>query len=106
MLLFRLPLLPHRLLLLLLTLTALFWAGNAVLGRAIAGRTVHAYHVEGSGGGHVPDAIGLWLKYVLQSPAMFLLGLNLALLSALEFAIRHESTASARIPTRGPPVPV
>ena len=22
---------------------------------AIAGRTVHAYHVEGSGGGHVPD---------------------------------------------------
>ena len=26
---------------------------------AIAGRTVHAYHVEGSGGGHVPDAIGL-----------------------------------------------
>ncbi len=26
---------------------------------AIAGRTVHAYHVEGSGGGHIPDAIGL-----------------------------------------------
>jgi urease subunit alpha len=26
---------------------------------AIAGRTVHAYHVEGSGGGHVPDIIGL-----------------------------------------------
>ncbi|MDH4143434.1 MAG: urease subunit alpha [Chloroflexota bacterium] len=26
---------------------------------AIDGRTVHAYHVEGSGGGHVPDAIGL-----------------------------------------------
>jgi urease subunit alpha len=26
---------------------------------AIHGRTVHAYHVEGSGGGHVPDAIGL-----------------------------------------------
>jgi urease subunit alpha len=26
---------------------------------AIGGRTVHAYHVEGSGGGHVPDAIGL-----------------------------------------------
>ena len=26
---------------------------------AINGRTVHAYHVEGSGGGHVPDAIGL-----------------------------------------------
>ena len=26
---------------------------------AIAGRTVHAYHVEGSGGGHVPDPIGL-----------------------------------------------
>jgi urease subunit alpha len=26
---------------------------------AIAGRTVHAYHVEGSGGGHVPDVIGL-----------------------------------------------
>jgi urease subunit alpha len=26
---------------------------------AISGRTVHAYHVEGSGGGHVPDAIGL-----------------------------------------------
>jgi urease subunit alpha len=26
---------------------------------AIAGRTVHAYHVEGSGGGHVPDLIGL-----------------------------------------------
>jgi urease subunit alpha len=26
---------------------------------AIAGRTVHAYHVEGTGGGHVPDAIGL-----------------------------------------------
>jgi urease subunit alpha len=26
---------------------------------AIDGRTIHAYHVEGSGGGHVPDAIGL-----------------------------------------------
>src|SRR3954467_12263657 len=26
---------------------------------AIAGRTIHAYHVEGSGGGHIPDAIGL-----------------------------------------------
>jgi urease subunit alpha len=25
---------------------------------AIDGRTVHAYHVEGSGGGHVPDLIG------------------------------------------------
>ena len=26
---------------------------------AIDGRTVHAYHVEGSGGGHVPDLLGL-----------------------------------------------
>ena len=26
---------------------------------AISGRTVHAYHVEGSGGGHVPDLIGI-----------------------------------------------
>src|SRR5207244_8344619 len=26
---------------------------------AIAGRAVHAYHVEGVGGGHVPDLIGL-----------------------------------------------
>jgi urease subunit alpha len=26
---------------------------------SIAGRTVHAYHVEGSGGGHVPDVLGL-----------------------------------------------
>jgi urease subunit alpha len=26
---------------------------------AIAGRAVHAYHVEGSGGGHIPDVIGL-----------------------------------------------
>lgn len=26
---------------------------------AIAGRIVHAYHVEGAGGGHVPDLIGL-----------------------------------------------
>jgi urease subunit alpha len=26
---------------------------------AIGDRTVHAYHVEGSGGGHIPDAIGL-----------------------------------------------
>ena len=26
---------------------------------AIAGRTIHAYHVEGSGGGHIPDAIAL-----------------------------------------------
>jgi urease subunit alpha len=26
---------------------------------AIAGRTVHAYHIEGSGGGHVPDLLGL-----------------------------------------------
>jgi urease subunit alpha len=26
---------------------------------AIAGRTVHAYHVEGTGGGHVPDLISL-----------------------------------------------
>jgi urease subunit alpha len=26
---------------------------------AIRGRTVHAYHVEGTGGGHVPDLIGL-----------------------------------------------
>ena len=26
---------------------------------AIAGRTVHAYHVEGTGGGHIPDVIGL-----------------------------------------------
>ena len=26
---------------------------------AINGRTVHAYHVEGAGGGHVPDVVGL-----------------------------------------------
>ena len=26
---------------------------------AIAGRTVHAYHIEGAGGGHVPDLLGL-----------------------------------------------
>jgi urease subunit alpha len=26
---------------------------------ALDGRTVHAYHVEGSGGGHIPDALGL-----------------------------------------------
>jgi urease subunit alpha len=26
---------------------------------AIAGRTVHAYHVEGTGGGHVPDVLAL-----------------------------------------------
>lgn len=26
---------------------------------AINGRTVHAYHVEGAGGGHIPDVIGL-----------------------------------------------
>jgi len=26
---------------------------------AIGGRAVHAYHVEGSGGGHIPDLIGL-----------------------------------------------
>jgi urease subunit alpha len=26
---------------------------------AIGNRTVHAYHVEGSGGGHIPDALGL-----------------------------------------------
>ena len=26
---------------------------------AIGGRTVHAYHVEGSGGGHVPDLLGI-----------------------------------------------
>ena len=26
---------------------------------AIGGRTIHAYHVEGSGGGHIPDVIGL-----------------------------------------------
>jgi urease subunit alpha len=26
---------------------------------AIAGRTVHAYHVEGSGGGHIPDLLGI-----------------------------------------------
>ncbi len=26
---------------------------------AIAGRAVHAYHVEGTGGGHVPDQLGL-----------------------------------------------
>ena len=29
---------------------------------AIAGRAVHAYHVEGVGGGHVPDVIGLVRK--------------------------------------------
>ena len=26
---------------------------------AMAGRTIHAYHVEGAGGGHVPDLLGL-----------------------------------------------
>ncbi|MGZ5213820.1 MAG: urease subunit alpha [Actinomycetota bacterium] len=26
---------------------------------AIAGRTIHAYHVEGVGGGHIPDLIGI-----------------------------------------------
>jgi urease subunit alpha len=26
---------------------------------AIGGRTIHAYHVEGAGGGHVPDLLGL-----------------------------------------------
>ncbi|HEY4752482.1 MAG TPA: urease subunit alpha, partial [Candidatus Limnocylindrales bacterium] len=29
---------------------------------AIGGRTVHAYHVEGTGGGHVPDLLGLVLE--------------------------------------------
>jgi urease subunit alpha len=26
---------------------------------AVGGRTIHAYHVEGAGGGHVPDVLGL-----------------------------------------------
>src|SRR5207244_6221956 len=26
---------------------------------AIGGRSVHAYHVEGTGGGHIPDLIGI-----------------------------------------------
>ena len=26
---------------------------------AIAGRTIHAYHVEGAGGGHIPDLLGI-----------------------------------------------
>jgi len=26
---------------------------------AIAGRTIHAYHVEGTGGGHIPDLLGI-----------------------------------------------
>jgi urease subunit alpha len=33
---------------------------------AIDGRTIHAYHVEGSGGGHIPDALGL-----VQEPNVF-----------------------------------
>lgn len=43
--------------------------------------------------------------YAEEWTALFGLGLNLALLSALEFAIKHESAVSAQASVPGPPVP-
>ena len=68
--------------------------------------------------GNVPQALHWFRRAVLVAllvvqplafyeqewTALFGLGLNLALLSALEFAIKHESTA-ARASVHGPPVP-
>lgn len=49
---------------------------SAVIMFIIANAGLFAYLITRAG---VPDAIGLWLKEVLHSPAMFLLGINVAL---------------------------
>jgi tripartite ATP-independent transporter DctM subunit len=49
---------------------------SAVIMFIIANAGLFAFLITRAG---VPDAIGLWLKEVLQSPAMFLLGVNAAL---------------------------
>lgn len=49
---------------------------SAVIMFIIANAGLFAFLITRAG---VPDAIGLWLKEVLQTPALFLLGVNLAL---------------------------
>ena len=49
---------------------------SAVIMFIIANAGLFAFLITRAG---VPDAIGVWLKHVLQTPALFLLGVNLAL---------------------------
>ncbi len=67
---------------------------SSVIMFIIANAGLFAYLITRAG---VPDAIGLWLKDVLQSPAMFLVGVNLAL-----FLIGMFIETSAAIIVLGP----
>jgi urease subunit alpha len=51
---------------------------------AIAGRTVHAYHVEGTGGGHVPDLLGL-----VREPSIFCSSTTPTLPFGIHTALEH-----------------
>ena len=67
---------------------------SAVIMFIIANAGLFAYLITRAG---VPDAIGLWLKEVLQSPLLFLLGVNAAL-----FLIGMFIETSAAIIVLGP----
>jgi urease subunit alpha len=86
---------------------------------AIAGRTVHAYHVEGAGGGHVPDVIGLvrepnvicssttpTLPYGVNAVAehlpMLALNHGLSLDDPDELASMHERIRATTMAAEGP----
>ena len=59
---------------------------------AIAGRTVHAYHVEGTGGGHLPDLLGL----VREAE-------HRLLVDDADAALRHQRPRRARSDDRDEP---
>jgi len=86
---------------------------------AIAGRTVHAYHVEGAGGGHVPDVLGLvrepnvicssttpTLPYGLNAVAehlpMLALNHGLSLDDPDELVTMHERIRASTMAAEGP----
>jgi urease subunit alpha len=52
---------------------------------AIGGRTIHAYHVEGTGGGHVPDLLG-----IVREPNVFCSSTTPTLPFGLAAAAEHE----------------
>ncbi len=86
---------------------------------AIAGRTVHAYHVEGAGGGHVPDVIGLvreaniicssttptipfGVNAVAEHLPMTILNHGLTFDLAEDLELAHERVRAATMAAEGP----
>jgi len=86
---------------------------------AIGGRTVHAYHVEGTGGGHVPDLLGVvreasilcssttptmpyGVSTVAEHEPMIMLNHGLSYAVPDDIALVRERILSARMAAEGP----